>query len=207
MNAYDGRFAGYGTPAPVTMSGRIFCVLYGMFGIPLTLMTVADVAKFLANIFLKQFIRISTLKKRCRDRPGTASLSVPLKSATCIFLLYPPLAAAFLSWWEQWSYGDSLYFCFISVLTIGFGDMKPSNDKFFIVTILFVVMGLVITTMCLDLVAGFYIDKVHFFGRHYSLAKMLAQMIMDNAAGRLKGRKSLHATIGLNSPIVPDTYG
>ncbi len=40
---------GYGNLAPVTGLGRCFCVIYAVFGIPLTLILLAKVGKILAK--------------------------------------------------------------------------------------------------------------------------------------------------------------
>lgn len=43
----------------------------------------------------------------------------------------------------------------------GFGDFVPENEDFYPLTILFIVLGLIITTMCVDLVAVQYVNKVN----------------------------------------------
>uniref|UniRef100_A0A914R004 Potassium channel domain-containing protein n=1 Tax=Panagrolaimus davidi TaxID=227884 RepID=A0A914R004_9BILA len=76
------------------------------------------------------------------------------------------MAASYaISWMEGWTIFDAFYFLISSVLTIGFGDLVPVNDKFVLVTLLIVLIGLVLTTTCVDIVGAYYIDKLHFFGR------------------------------------------
>lgn len=40
---------GYGNQAPVTTQGRLICIFYALFGVPLILITVADLGMFLAS--------------------------------------------------------------------------------------------------------------------------------------------------------------
>ncbi|EJW79554.1 hypothetical protein WUBG_09537 [Wuchereria bancrofti] len=40
---------GYGNPVPVTHLGRMMCIIFSLFGIPLTLVTIADIGKFLSE--------------------------------------------------------------------------------------------------------------------------------------------------------------
>ncbi|MFH4978073.1 hypothetical protein AB6A40_004782 [Gnathostoma spinigerum] len=41
---------GYGHVAPRTFAGRLFCIIYGLFGIPFTLLAIADLGKFLSEL-------------------------------------------------------------------------------------------------------------------------------------------------------------
>ncbi|RCN36131.1 Ion channel [Ancylostoma caninum] len=38
---------GYGNPVPITNIGRVVCIMFSLFGIPLTLVTIADLGKSL----------------------------------------------------------------------------------------------------------------------------------------------------------------
>lgn len=40
---------GYGHIVPLTIEGRISCLLYALFGIPLILVTIADMGRFLSG--------------------------------------------------------------------------------------------------------------------------------------------------------------
>ena len=59
----------------------------------------------------------------------------------------------------------------------GFGDIVPQKKSHLFVTLLYIVTGLIICTMCIDLVGSQYIRKIHYFGRNirkarYAIASM-----------------------------------
>lgn len=39
-------------------------------------------------------------------------------------------AAIFMLWEEEWDFFEGFYFCFITMTTIGFGDLVPSKYNF-----------------------------------------------------------------------------
>ncbi|KAI6213013.1 hypothetical protein M3Y94_00098600 [Aphelenchoides besseyi] len=54
---------------------------------------------------------------------------------------------------------------FILCVMLGFGDIVPNNGDFLWATLAYIVIGLIITTMCIDLVGSEYIRDIHFYGR------------------------------------------
>uniref|UniRef100_A0A915KI16 Potassium channel domain-containing protein n=1 Tax=Romanomermis culicivorax TaxID=13658 RepID=A0A915KI16_ROMCU len=93
------------------------------------------------------------------------------KQVSVVFILiillgYTLFGAMLLQLWENWTLFEAFYYCVITVLTIGFGDYIPQNEKFMIITLFYIIGGLVVTTMCIDLVGSQYIKKIHYFGRN-----------------------------------------
>lgn len=44
---------GYGNVAPQTIQGRLFVIIYGLIGIPFTMLAIANLGKFLAELLKK----------------------------------------------------------------------------------------------------------------------------------------------------------
>uniref|UniRef100_A0A7E4ZRT4 Fibronectin type-III domain-containing protein n=1 Tax=Panagrellus redivivus TaxID=6233 RepID=A0A7E4ZRT4_PANRE len=193
---------GYGTNAPETVIGRVFCLVYISIGIPLYLITMADLAKFctegmnrIYTEFLKYKYQIVRRYRRWRKKgrfrsnsvrigeviiaggedevaefiwthlENTQFVEIPFLLIYALLLAYVYAASYAIAWMEDWTIYNAFYFLCSSVLTIGFGDLVPLNDKFVLVTLCLVLFGLVLTTTCVDIVGAYYIDQLHFFGR------------------------------------------
>lgn len=78
--------------------------------------------------------------------------NLPISLALFILISYILLGAAMYSMWETWSFFESFYFVFISMSTIGFGDYVPNHPIFMMCSIIYLVFGLALTSMCINVV-------------------------------------------------------
>ena len=58
----------------------------------------------------------------------TDTVAVPIVVTLCVMTVYIFLGAIVFSQWEGWSIDDSAYFCFVTLTTLGFGDMVPGQE-------------------------------------------------------------------------------
>ncbi|XP_041979911.1 potassium channel subfamily K member 1-like isoform X2 [Aricia agestis] len=119
---------GYGHVTPLTRTGKLFCMVYALLGIPLTLV--------LLSALVERLLQPATALLRTLNsalghlyRPFTIRLVhlFIIVSILVIFFLAVP-AAVFTTLEPDWEYLDSFYYCFISLTTIGLGDYIPGDS-------------------------------------------------------------------------------
>ncbi|XP_053720051.1 potassium channel subfamily K member 9 [Synchiropus splendidus] len=110
---------GYGHAAPGTDAGKAFCMFYAVLGIPLTLVMFQSLGERM-NTFVKYLLK--RIKKCCGMSITDVSMEnmVTVGFFSCIGTLC--IGAAAFSHYEEWSFFQSYYYCFITLTTIGFGD-------------------------------------------------------------------------------------
>lgn len=115
---------GYGNIAPKTPAGRVFCIFYGLFGVPLCLTWISELGKFFGGRakHLGQYLTKKGVSLRKAQFTCTA---IFLLWGVLVHLVLPPLV--FMSQ-EGWTYIEGLYFSFVTLTTIGFGDLVAGVD-------------------------------------------------------------------------------
>lgn len=78
--------------------------------------------------------------------------NVPLLVILLMVFGYMLICSQILSYWEtQMKPFDAFYFTFITLTTIGFGDILPQHPKYFMVTFVFIIMGMAVMSMAFKL--------------------------------------------------------
>ncbi|XP_041476369.1 TWiK family of potassium channels protein 7-like isoform X2 [Lytechinus variegatus] len=93
-------------------------------------------------------------KCQCHHKPDVLE-EVPLLVVLVILIVYMCGGAAWMASSEGWDFGTGIYFMFITLTTIGFGDVLPMKhyaDDVFIPCVFFTLFGLAIMSMCIALV-------------------------------------------------------
>ncbi|KAG1661506.1 Potassium channel subfamily K member 18 [Nymphon striatum] len=105
--------------------------------------------------------------------------SVPITLSLVILVVYISGGAALFSLWEGWDYLDGSYFCFITLSTIGFGDLVPgssvvsdggSQEKLVFCS-LYLLIGLAVIAMCFNLMQEEVVHKVRGLGMRIGIIK------------------------------------
>ena len=56
-----------------------------------------------------------------------SSTALTAALGTCFLFFFFSIGSAIFVFWEDWSFLQSFYFCFITMTTIGFGDVVPGK--------------------------------------------------------------------------------
>ena len=143
--------SGYGNIVPKTSLGRMFCVVYALFGIPGTCLTLKAVGDKIAELFTRIIINF---EKRILKRPHPQKVETKVALTTIfitVFLLLPLMSLIVKVRHDQWSYIECFYLTFITLSTIGFGDYLPHFEKDFdyiLVLVAFVGLAFVSSIFC-----------------------------------------------------------
>ncbi|KAK2890493.1 hypothetical protein Q8A73_018793 [Channa argus] len=122
---------GYGNIAPSTEGGKIFCILYAIFGIPLFGFLLAGVGDQLGTIFVKS---IAKVEKMFRNKHNQISLTKIRVASTLLFILagcilFVTIPAVIFKYIEGWTALESTYFVVITLTTVGIGDYVAGGDR------------------------------------------------------------------------------
>uniref|UniRef100_A0A1B6CX02 Potassium channel domain-containing protein n=1 Tax=Clastoptera arizonana TaxID=38151 RepID=A0A1B6CX02_9HEMI len=110
----------------------------------------------------------------------TSNQIKPVPIWLCVFLVISYIiGGAFLfSGWEEWSFPDSAYFCFITLTTIGFGDFVPAkrvnktnSEVSIALCSLYLLFGIALLAMSFNLVQEEVISNVKSIARHLGIIK------------------------------------
>ncbi|XP_052771216.1 uncoordinated protein 58-like [Mya arenaria] len=82
--------------------------------------------------------------------------NLPISIAIGILFVYIMLGATMYMIWEDWTFIESFYFVFVSLSTIGFGDVLPAHQKFFIISSIYMCVGLSLVSMCINVAVEFF---------------------------------------------------
>nr|XP_034189164.1 open rectifier potassium channel protein 1 isoform X1 [Osmia lignaria]XP_034189165.1 open rectifier potassium channel protein 1 isoform X1 [Osmia lignaria]XP_034189166.1 open rectifier potassium channel protein 1 isoform X1 [Osmia lignaria]XP_034189167.1 open rectifier potassium channel protein 1 isoform X1 [Osmia lignaria]XP_034189168.1 open rectifier potassium channel protein 1 isoform X1 [Osmia lignaria]XP_034189169.1 open rectifier potassium channel protein 1 isoform X1 [Osmia lignaria] len=130
---------GYGNLAPTNMLSRILMIFYGLVGIPINGILLTQLGEFFGRVFVKAHEKYKSYKQSRNDyyprklttfetrKVGLAiQILVHLLPGFVMFIFFP---AFLFSYYEGWSYDESVYYAFVTLTTIGFGDYVAGKDN------------------------------------------------------------------------------
>ncbi|XP_023254777.1 potassium channel subfamily K member 15-like [Seriola lalandi dorsalis] len=117
---------GYGHITPRTDAGKAFCMFYALLGIPLTLVMFQSVGERI-NTFVRYLLRRAKQGLGLRKTEVSMGNMVLMGLLSCMSTLC--IGAATFSHFEDWTFFNAYYYCFITLTTIGFGDFVALQKK------------------------------------------------------------------------------
>ncbi|CAD7090502.1 unnamed protein product [Hermetia illucens] len=147
---------GYGNVVPVTQAGRIFCIFFAIIGIPLTLTVIADLGKLFARPVSAIGRKLRYRNKESHLTGATIKWSYALSSVLFLCVYLSIGSSLLLIWEDEWTFFEGFYFCFITMTTIGFGDIVPTKPKYMLLCTVYILIGLALTSTIIELVRRQY---------------------------------------------------
>ncbi|XP_059471444.1 two pore potassium channel protein sup-9-like [Neocloeon triangulifer] len=147
---------GYGHSTPNTVGGKLFTMFYAIVGIPLGLVMFQSIGERVNKLS-------SVVIRGCKRMLGYRDVEASELNLICVVTTLSSLTiaggAAAFSRYEGWTYFDSVYYCFITLTTIGFGDMVAlqkdnaleSKPEYVAFALIFILFGLAIVAASLNL--------------------------------------------------------
>ncbi|XP_072544363.1 potassium channel subfamily K member 10a isoform X2 [Salminus brasiliensis] len=122
---------GYGNIAPSTEGGKIFCILYAIFGIPLFGFLLAGVGDQLGTIFVKTIAKVEKMFRRKHNQISQTKIRV---ASTLLFILvgcivFVTIPAVIFKHIEGWTALEAIYFVVITLTTVGIGDYVAGGNR------------------------------------------------------------------------------
>ena len=107
---------GYGHSTPRTMSGKAFCMFYAIIGIPICIIMFQSVGERLNSLIV---FLLNKVKKRLKFKNQDVGLIELITVEFILAITIIILASYVFMINENWDYFDSVYYCIITLLTIG----------------------------------------------------------------------------------------
>nr|CUU97852.1 hypothetical transcript [Hymenolepis microstoma]CUU98953.1 hypothetical transcript [Hymenolepis microstoma] len=197
---------GYGHCTPKTKAGKIFCMVYALPGIPLCLVMFQSIGERINTLITRLLRRLISLL-RCKNQTVSQSHLI-FVSANVVTIVVTAGAAVFAEY-ENWPYLDALYYCFITLTTIGFGDIVAlqredslAKQPYYVAfSLVFILFGLTVVSSVMNLLVLRFLTMNTDDQRRDDLeAAAQAQELR-----RLHG-DVIHSVIGMTNLLPPNTH-
>ncbi|KAE8749110.1 hypothetical protein FOCC_FOCC004279 [Frankliniella occidentalis] len=180
---------GYGNLAPTTTLSRLLMILYALVGIPMNGILLKSLADYFGHFVSSSYTSASPTAQRpspdatlclslsdlqflrARDkyrahRHDGMSLAGSILMYFCLGFFVFIISPSFLfMYFEGWAFDEAIYYAFVSLTTIGFGDLVAGQDPYktdvsYILYKVFLIVWLVFGLGYLFMVLGFITDAM-----------------------------------------------
>jgi len=159
---------GYGDITPGTVSGKWFTCLFAMVGVAMLGIALGVIGSHIVELDLMRITEImesqrkhllDNLGKRLRlskgeEKPQQKHYSQKGVGKLLLYACVLCFQAYMIGKQQAWPISDTVYFCVISMLTVGYGDLSPhtTTEKFY--AIFFIIIGVAFATEVISVIAN-----------------------------------------------------
>ncbi|CAJ0915544.1 unnamed protein product, partial [Mesorhabditis belari] len=199
---------GYGHLYATTFEGRLFTMIYAIFGIPLVLSILDDLGKLLTRCLKTPWWLVKCVCRRAfryctkqtmdeikrldaEDKRDLEIFDLPVPIAIGVVVAWIFICSAtFCIWESEWDYFVAFYFFFISLSTIGLGDITPTQPRYLLMLFIYIIIGLSLVSMCINLIQA-KLERTYEAGRkrHHPHFDREGGLLLD--AGRVGDERHL----------------
>ncbi|XP_032517887.2 uncharacterized protein LOC116770507 [Danaus plexippus] len=168
---------GYGNLAPTTHLSRILMIFYGLFGIPINGILLANLGEYFGLQLISVYRKYKRRNEKRADRFDYIFHNLGMLGQIFLylvpgFLFFIFLPACIFVVFEGWDYVAGIYYAFVTLTTIGFGDLVAGtvnngfkSGYFFayqIFLIIWITFGLGYIVMLLGFItSGMRSERIH----------------------------------------------
>lgn len=113
------------------------------------------------------------------------NIAVPVFGCVGLLVIYVACGAAVMADTQNWRYGEGIYFCFVSLFTVGFGGLRPDDPNLWY-CVLYIFFGLALISTCAHIVKQQVFDEL----RRYRTIKMRHRSVLESFETMSKSRGS-----------------
>ncbi|XP_020601473.1 potassium channel subfamily K member 16-like [Orbicella faveolata] len=119
-------FLGYGNITPVTTGGRVLCIFFALFGIPINILFLQLIGE---RMLRGEKYLVTKFETKCLKREGVPQYLNEKCSFLGVLLLVVLLfaCAGIHTATDGWTFFEGFYAFFITFTTVGFGDLIPGT--------------------------------------------------------------------------------
>ncbi|KAE9531644.1 hypothetical protein AGLY_010850 [Aphis glycines] len=110
---------GYGNLHPTSGTGRILVLVYSLIGIPLNGIVLTQLGSFFESRILRAHYSYKTQRMMGPQLSLILDIVTYLIPGIIVFIFIP---SGIISYFENWTFDESVYFTFVTLTTIGYGD-------------------------------------------------------------------------------------
>lgn len=177
---------GYGNVAPTTHAGRILMIPYALFGMPINAILLANMGEYFGLKLIKIYRKYKRRSERRADVLDYFFQHLGMLGQIFLylipgFLFFIFLPACLFMVFEGWDYVGSIYYAFVTLTTIGFGDIVAGTvnngfaDGYFVAYEIFLIAWITFGLGYVVMLLGFITSGLRSEGVHRLEQKLANQ--------------------------------